>query len=193
MKNIFLCVKKRQILAIFAIILIISAHLGLYFSFSNYKDVIKSVNYKIFNSFNREELSQNDSDIFFVASKNIIKLPQKIDKLFLPSQEKYEKNGGVLTFKTKTNFMVKSAGAGIVVKIGMQENGLKFVEIRHTAEITTRYENLSVIGVGENFTLTHESVLGVSSERENFVFKIFTNGEIIENFSVENGEIKWTN
>jgi len=198
MKNWFLCIKKSQIIAVFVCFALLLSHFVLYFKLETYKKVVDSLSYKIFNGFNYKssefEYSEKDSNIFFVSnSKDYVNLGLKLPLLKLPCGEDFEINEGVITFNNQKDFVIKCAGEGIVKSVGYQENGLKYVEIRHSGNIITRYENLKVVGVGTNFLVKNIHALGVSSDETKFVFKIIKNGNILTNYTIENGEIKWQN
>ena len=178
MKNLFLCIKKSQIIAVFLCFALLLSHFVLYFKLETYKKVVDSLSYKIFNGFNYKssefEHSEKDNGIFFVSSsKDYVNLGLKLPLLELPSDENFEINEGVITFNNEKNFVIKCAGEGIVKSVGYQEDGLKFVEIRHSGNIITRYENLKIVGVGTNFLVKNIHVLGVSSDETKFVFKKF--------------------
>ena len=198
MKNPFLCVKKSQIIALFMCLVLLLSHFVLYLKFESYKKVVDSLCGKIFNGFNYKssefEYSEKDSNIFFVSnSKDYVSLGLKLPLLKLPCGEDFEINEGIITFNNKKDFVIKCAGEGIVRNVGYQENGLKYVEIRHSGNIITRYENLKVVGVGTNFLVKSVHALGVSCGETKFVFKIIKNGNILTNYTIENGEIKWQN
>lgn len=191
MKNIFVCVKKGRLIALIVCLVLIFSHVILYLSVNSYKDVIDSVNRKIFNSFNKDEINSDDNNIFFVVNSKDKNLGNKQPQLYLPSSESYQLNGGVFSYSLKENFVIKCSGYGVVKNVGFLDNGLKYVEIKHSGNIVTRYENLKIVGVGANFLVKNIHVIGTSDE--NFVFKILKNNKIVENFIVENGEIKWQN
>lgn len=198
MKNPFLCIKKSQIIALFMCLVLLLSHFVLYFKLESYKKVVDSLCGKIFNGFNYKssefEYNEKDSNIFFVSnSKDYVNLGLKLPHLKLPSNEDFEINEGVITFNNEKNFVITCAGEGVVRNVGYQENGLKYVEIRHSGNIITRYENLKVVGVGTNFLVKNINALGVSCGEAKFVFKIIKNGNILTNYTIENGEIKWQN
>ena len=178
--------------------MLIFSHFILYFQIENYKKVVDSLSYKIFNGFNHKfsgyDYGEKDSNIFFVSNiKEYISLGVKPPSLFLPTSEEYEMNDGIIKFKITKNFFIKSAGEGIVKSVGFLDNGLKYVEIRHSGNIITRYENLKIVGVGTNFMVKNIHIIGSVEENQNLIFKIIKNGNIVKNYTIENGEIKWQN
>ena len=191
MKNVFVCIKKGKLIALILCLLVVFSHFVLYFSVNCYKDVIDSVNKKIFNSFNKDEMDSDDNNIFFVVNNFDKSLGKQKPKLTLPSNESYIIENGVVSFNLKENFVIKSAGYGIVKSVGFLNNGLKYVEIKHSGNILTRYENLKIVGVGANFLVKNIHIIGTSES--NFVFKIFKNNNLIDNIFIENGEILWQN
>lgn len=198
MKNIFVTVKKSKIIVVLLCLLVIFSHFLLYFNILEYKNVVDSLSNKIFNGFNKKssefEYNENDSNIYFVSNSMEYKiLGNKLPVLFLPSNEEYQLENGVFKFKITTNLVVKSAGEGIIKSVGYLDNGLKYVEIRHSGNIITRYENLKIVGVGTNFLVKKIHVIGSSEQNQEVVFKIMKNGKILDNFELVSGEIKWQN
>ena len=81
----------------------------------------------------------------------------------------------------------------VLAMLKILENGQKYVEIKHSGNIITRYENLKIVGVGANFLVKSTSIIGSVEENSPLIFKIIKNGEILTNFLIEDGEIKWQN
>jgi len=190
MKNIFIVIKKSRFFLILIAILLLFSHVVLYSSVLSYKKVVDSVNDNIFNSFSKDE-ADSESNIFFVANLNDKTLGKENPELKLPSLEDYELNDGIFIFKAKNNFVVFSAGYGIVKSVGYLENGLKYVEIKHSGNIITRYENLKIVGVGANFLVKKIHIIGTIEDT--FIFKILKNNKVVTNYTIENGEILWQN
>ena len=166
----------------------------IYFKIESYKSVVDSLSHKIFNSFtDNYDTTEKDSNIFFVSNFGYKNLGNKLPVLSLPINEEFEKIDGKIVFKNLQNNVVKSAGEGIVKTVGFLDNGLKFVEVRHSGEITTRYENLKIVGVGTNFLVKNIHVLGTGNGEENIVFYVLKDNKILTNYEIENGEIKWQN
>lgn len=196
MKNLFVCVKKKTLIYFFIAIFLVLIHFLCYFTCFEYKKVVKNVSENIFNgfSFGDKNTSEKENNIFFVFNLyEYINLGNKKPTLTLPSNEEYEIDNGEFSFKIDNNLIIKSAGSGIVKNIGFLENGLKYVEIRHSGGIVTRYENLKIVGVGLNYNVKNIHILGTCESSQTFIFKVYLNGEIIKNLEVVEGEIKWQN
>ena len=196
MKNFFIVINKKKIISFFICLCLLFTHIFLYLKIDNYNNILESINKEIFNSFNftEEDSIESDTNIFFVFNLNdFINLGTSKPKLQLPSGEEYEQKNGEFIFNLKTNLVVKCAGSGIVKDIGYLENGLKFVEIRHSGNFITRYENLKIVGVGQNFNVKAIHILGTCEEETPFVFKILKNNKIVNNYIIENGKILWQN
>ncbi len=194
MKNIFVTIKKSSLILICLCLTLLISHFVLYFKIESYKSVVDSLSHKIFNSFtDNYDTTEKDSNIFFVSNFGYKNLGNKLPVLSLPINEEFEKIDGKIVFKNLQNNVVKSAGEGIVKTVGFLDNGLKFVEVRHSGEITTRYENLKIVGVGTNFLVKNIHVLGTGNGEENIVFYVLKDNKILTNYEIENGEIKWQN
>lgn len=196
MKNLIICISKKKILTFLVCFTLLFSHIFLYIKIDDYRNLIDSVSQNIYNSFNfnDQDTNENDNNIFFVFNLNeYINLGTGKPTLFIPSEEDYTLEKGIFTFTITTNFVVKCAGTGLVKSVGYQENGLKYVEIRHSGNIVTRYENLKIVGVGENFNVKKIHVLGTCDEEEPFIFKILKNNQVIDNYTIENGKILWQN
>ncbi len=194
MKNIFVTIKKSSLILICLCLTLLISHFVLYFKIESYKSVVDSLSHKIFNSFtDNYDTTEKDSNIFFVSNFGYKNLGNKLPILSLPINEEFEKIDGKLVFKNLKNIVVKSAGEGIVKTVGFLDNGLKFVEVRHSGGIITRYENLKIVGVGTNFLVKNIHVLGTGNGEENIVFYVLKDNKILTNYEIENGEIKWQN
>ncbi len=195
MKNIFVCLKKSTLIVLVLCVMVLISHFILYSNVSSYKKVADSLGSKIFNGFNYKSSEYDDRDnIFFVSNLNqFISLGNNKPVLHLPSGEEYEIKSGIISFNIKNNFVIKPAGDGIVKSVGFLGNGQKYVEIKHSGNIITRYENLKIVGVGANFLVKSTSIIGSVEENSPLIFKIIKNGEILTNFLIEDGEIKWQN
>lgn len=195
MKNIFVCIKKSKIITLCVCVILIVSHIVLYLNIDNYKKVVDSLKNQIFNGFDYNfSQNQKDGDIYFVSSvfqgKN---LGLNKPTLCLPTDEEFENNNGVLSFKIKQNFVIKSAGDGVVKSVGILDNGKKYIEIKHSGNIISRYENLKIVGVGANFLVKSTNIIGSCDENSNFVFKLTKNGQIIADYSIKEGKIEWQN
>lgn len=191
MKNVIVCLKKKNFIIAFILIFMLVAHIFLYFGVDSYKNVFDTFNDKIFNSFNFGEQNFTDSDAVFVFNeKSYFKSKGEV-KLFLPSSESYVLDNGSFSFDSSKNFIIKSSGDGIVKEVGTLDNGLKYIVIKHSNEIFTRYENLKIVGVGENFIVKNVNPIGTTSVDEPLVFAVYKNNKIITNIKIENGELKW--
>lgn len=191
MKNVIVCLKKKNFIIAFILIFMLVAHIFLYFGVDSYKNVFDTFNDKIFNSFNFGEQNFTDSDAVFVFNeKSYFKSKGEV-KLFLPSSESYVLDNGSFSFDSSKNFVIKSSGDGIVKEVGTLDNGLKYIVIKHSNEIFTRYENLKIVGVGENFIVKNVNPIGTTSVEEPLVFRVYKNNKIITNIKIENGELKW--
>ena len=195
MKNVFVCIKKSRIIAVFFVLVLLLSHFVLYCKTDTYKNVVDSLGNKIFNSFSSEyDSSEKDSNIFFfLFSANYRLLGTKPPKLHLPLSDEYEAKDGKIYFKISSSLCVKSAGEGIVKSVGYLENGLKFVEIKHSGNVVTRYENLKIVGVGTNFLVKDIHIIGIGEEEVDIIFCILKNGQVVNDYQIENGEIKWQN
>lgn len=190
MKNIILCWRKKYLITALIFIFALLTHTIMYIKIDGYKNVFDTFNDKIFNSFGSEYKNFQDSDAVFVFNeKNYFK--NKELKLVLPIECDYTLENGVFSFKASENFTIKSSGDGIVKEVGVMENGLKYVLIKHSNNIYTRYENLKIVGVGKNFLVKNINCIGTSSVDNPLKFMVYNNDKIIENIKIENGEIKW--
>lgn len=186
MKCGFFVITLKKLIFCIILVAVLILHFCLYFTNSKYNYVVKCFTYDLVNSFSSDKklYEQSDNNLYFVS--NINKSNFK-----LPNNSEYEINNGVVTFKNYSNLIVKSAGAGIVYKSDLLENGLKFVEIKH-GEIITRYENLNIVGVSVNNFVDEQDVIG-SVSNEKLVFKLLKNNEILNNFQIKESEIIWLN
>ena len=196
MRNIFFVINKKNLVSLIICFVLLFSHIFLYSKIDGYKKVIDSVNKQIFNSFTENDVNlyDNDNNIYFVFNGEIFTLTNERPKLYLPSFEEYVLEDGMFKFNLSDHFVIHSAGKGVVTNVGYLDNGLKFVEIRHSGGIVTRYENLKIVGVGINFIVKKTNILGTGEIENNFTFKVYYNNVLIKNIKTnEKGEILWEN
>jgi len=184
----------KKILLFSLIIMLLFTHFMFYFFSGSYKEVIDALSYKLTNSFspNKQLYEDKDANLYFVFNGINFNLGTNKPKLKLPLNNDWELNNGIVNFSIGEDIVIKSAGKGIVKRIGVLDNDLKFIEIIHSGNIITRYENLKIVGVGVNFNVRSQQILGTLAE-EGLVFKIMQNGSVITSYEIINGEIKWEN
>lgn len=188
MKNLFICVKKSKIIAIFVCFAIIFLHFILYFNVLGYKNVVDTLSHKVFNSFshkkNDSESNNSDDDIYFVLIKQNIKpsfsqinaeknykLKYKISYK-LKSEQSFNKNKFSISKLNKFNssiFNLKSSLKNL-------KNGLKI-------NLKNYEKNLN------NCKINLKNAKNNSKYCEKYTFKIEKNGNKLEFFCIKNGEI----
>jgi len=99
-------------------------------------------------------------------------------------------NNGIVKFAVDTFSLVSAAEDGIVTVIGKQSD-VKYVEIKHTNNIKTRYSGFDYIGVSKNNITTKNSPLGTVSGGEYLEFSIIYKGKTVTDLTVSNGELVW--
>lgn len=186
MKCGFFVITLKKVIFYIVLATLVVLHFCLFFTSSKYNYVVKCFTYDLVNSFSSDKklYEQSDNNLYFVSNTNK-------NNFKLPNDSEYEINNGVVAFKNGSNLIVKSAGMGIVYKIGSLENGLKFIEIKH-GEIISRYENLSVVGVSENSIVDKQEIIG-SLSNEKLFFKFLKNNKVLNNFQIKESEIIWLN
>lgn len=86
--------------------------------------------------------------------------------------------------------VVRAAENGIVFKTGITGD-LKYVEIKHTENIVTRYYGMDFLGVKENYVALQSAPLGTVTKGTVLEFSVIYKGKNITNSLISDGELKW--
>ena len=141
---------------------------------------------KIYNPVN--SLYSDNSDIVFtngtLSGENL--------SFFVPVVGNYEIIGdGTVVFTIKNSIMVKSSESGIVKEIGISNNGVKYIKIKHSENIWSLIENLDIVGVTENQVVKRGQDIATARVGESVRFLLFKNNNQISNIKIENTKIVW--
>ena len=98
--------------------------------------------------------------------------------------------GGVVKISMQNFDIVRAAEDGIVSKVG-KAGDVKFVEIKHTNSITTRYVGLDYLGVNKNYIAQKSAPIGSIRGGITLEFSIIYKGKVIASTNIENGVLVW--
>ncbi len=98
---------------------------------------------------------------------------------------------GVITFKVGNSIMVKSSESGIVESVGITNDGVKFIKIRHSLDISSLLEGVDIVGVGENEVIKKGQDIATAVEGSSVRFTILENNTPISNIKIHQSKIIW--
>ena len=91
------------------------------------------------------------------------------------------------------SIMVKAPDAGVVEKVGMSLDGIKYIKINHSQSISTLIENVNIIGVESGVIVKKGQDIATACEGERIVLKVFYNGFQISNIKLNQSKVVWEN
>ena len=181
--EIIVSVKKSQRKQIVLSILIIFAFVCLgVLNFNNFGTLISNV-YNPVNS-----LYSDNSDIVFtngaLVSDNM--------SFYVPIVANYKiMQNGVIEFEVNNSIMVKACESGIVDEIGVSNDGIKYIKIKHSETIYSVIENVDIVGVAESTIVKRGQDIATAKLGDRLNFYIVKDGVNIDNIKIESSKIVW--
>lgn len=150
---------------------------------------IKSVGVTMSNIYNPVSSLYNDnSDVVFT---NGILSGENLN-FYVPIVADYEiMNDGTIVFEISKSIMIKAPEIGVVEKIGVTNNGVKYIKIKHSENIWSLIENVDIVGVSQNEVLTRGKDIATAKVGEIVYFQIFKDNVKINNLKIESTKIVW--
>ena len=100
---------------------------------------------------------------------------------------------GSVHIKIINSIMVKAPDSGVVEKVGVTLDGIKFVKINHSQTISTIIENVDIIAVENGVILKKGQDIATAHEGESVVLKVLQNGFQISNIKLKQSKVVWEN
>jgi len=98
---------------------------------------------------------------------------------------------GTIEFEVIKSIMVKSCEAGVVEDIGVTNNGIKYIKIKHTEEIWSLIENVDIVGVQENDIVKRGQDVATAKEKSKVYFQLYKDNVKITNIKINSAKIIW--
>lgn len=150
---------------------------------------IKSIGITMSNIYNPVSSLYNDnSDVVFT---NGILSGDNLN-FYVPMIANYEiTSDGTIEFFGGSSIMIKAPEKGVVEKVGITNNGIKYIKIRHSENIWSLIENADIVGVCENEIITRGKDVATAKVGESVYFQIFKDNTKINNLKIESTKIVW--
>lgn len=150
---------------------------------------LKTIGVSMSNIYNPVSSLYNDnSDVVFtnglLSSENL--------NFYVPIVGNYELlNDGTIVFTVANSIMVKSPEAGVIKDVGITNNGIKYVKIKHSESIWSLIENVDIVGVKENEIVSRGKDIATAKVGDCVYFQLFENDIKISNIKIESTKIVW--
>lgn len=102
-------------------------------------------------------------------------------------------NMGAIHIGITNSIMVKAPDAGVVEKVGVTLDGIKYIKINHSQTISTIIENVDIIAVGSGVIVKKGQDIATAREGERVVLKVLHNGFQISNIKLKQSKVVWEN
>lgn len=174
---------------IFACIICGSVGIGLGTSTSS---LFQNVNFA--NTAPVNPLYQDLGGIIFTSSGEVFFKNNKPLKMITPivSSEVVAENGE-LVFTVKGSIMVLAPEDSVVEAVGVLPNGLKYIELKHNNQISSRIENIDIAGVAPKQLIKKGKEIATAKAGGTITFSVYNNGIKVPNLCMNNLEISWEN
>lgn len=180
---------KKKSRVHFGMCLIIIMAFVLSFSFGSSE--IKNIGFSMSQIYNPVSSLYNDnSDVIFTNGT----ITGEMLGFYVPIIANYEiDQSGTITFEISNSIMVKASEAGVIEDIGVTNNGIKYIKIKHSNNIYTLTENIDIIGVQRGEIVKRGQDIATASQGAKVYFQIYKDNKKIPNIKIESTKIVWEN
>lgn len=98
---------------------------------------------------------------------------------------------GYISFTVDDSILVAASAKGIVTDSGILETGGKFVEIKHSKTISTKYENIEIAGVVRGDIIKQGQDIATCKSGEVVRFTVLLNGQPVQTLKIEDNKVVW--
>ena len=98
-----------------------------------------------------------------------------------------------IAFEITDNVMVMSCCDGVIEEVGNLEDNTKYIEIKHSKSISTRYENIDIAGVVPGDVVKPCQDIATAKTGEIVRFYILKDGEPVTSLSINKNKVEWQN
>lgn len=187
--------KKRFTIKTFALslafILLVGCAFGLKYIFTDYGKVLSSAISYIYDPVN--PLYNDMGHIIFTNSNafqefNVIK---DVSLIVPINTIKMQVEDNFISFEITSSVMVFASASGVVTVVSNLENGSKYIEIKHSKNISTRYENIDIAGVVPGEVVKSGQEIATAKFGSVVKFTVLKDGEPVSNLKVVQNKIVW--
>ena len=110
---------------------------------------------------------------------------------FISNNVQVQNNG--IDFVVDSNLVVSAAYEGVVETVGLSVDGQRFIVIKHTRSISTRYENIDIAGVRVGDIVTTGQNIATASSGNTLTFRVLINTVPASSYTITGNSIVWEN
>lgn len=133
-------------------------------------------------------------DVVFTGSNANINLENRHLKFIVPIRcANISTENGNINFVIDSNIMIMSPEDGVISQIGVLLNGEKFIEIMHSNQVVSRFENIDLTGVIINEAVKKGKEVATAKVGETVRFSVFSNSIKQTNLTINKNQIIWEN
>lgn len=186
--EIIIKIKKKCRVHLNLSIIVIMAFL-LCFSFGNSE--IKNLGLSMSNIYNPVSSLYNDnSDVIFTNGT----ITGEALGFYVPIVGNYEIDmSGTITFEICNSIMVKASESGVIDDVGVTNNGIKYIKIKHSENVYTLTENVDIIGVQRGEIVKRGQDIATAKDGSKVYFQVYKDDVKINNLKIESTKIVWEN
>ncbi len=96
-----------------------------------------------------------------------------------------------IAFEIVDSVMVVASADGVVLKVGTMENGGKYVELKHSKSLVTRYENIDIAGVVPGEVVKSGQDIATAKVGAVVKFSILRNAVAVTNLTLQQNKVVW--
>ena len=100
---------------------------------------------------------------------------------------------GTVEFVVQKSIMVSSCDSGVVIDAGVSLDGVKFVTIKHNASVTTKIENIEILGVEVGETVKSGQDIATAKVDKIVRLRVYQNDVQVSNLKISKSKILWEN
>ncbi len=149
---------------------------------------IKSNMVQIYNPVN--SLYSDNSDIVFTNSNALNKDTLNFIVPIKGSNIEVDSNGTIV-MNVVSYIIVTSIESGIVEETGITNDGIKYIKIRHNANVYSLIENVDIIGINKLDTVKSGQDIATAKVGDKVYLQIFKDDNKITNLKIDQNKIIW--
>lgn len=151
------------------------------------KDVGSSLMY-VYNPVN--SLYSDNSSIIFTSS--FLTEKENLDFVLPMSGAKVDidKNGNI-NLIVGNSIMVKSTESGVVEEVGVTLDGIKFVKVKHSLDVSSIIENVDIVGVEKGDILKKGQDIATAIQGQTIVLRLYMANIQLTNIKLNQSKIVW--
>lgn len=96
-----------------------------------------------------------------------------------------------IAFEILESVMIMAGADGIVETVDTTQEGLRYIEIKHSKSLTTRYENVEIAGVVPGDIVKQGQDIATAKTGEIVKFYVIKNGQPQSNLTINKNKVEW--